>query len=457
MNNKKIKLNETFNNAQIIKKIIESDSCCGCGACILFDKSDKSKMIDTNKGPIPQFNHDSKLAKEINDICPSVGLNYPKLYKYFYGKYPNNWLIGEIENIRTGFSNSPKIRKSSASGGVITEVLIYLLEEKIVDAVIIAKQGIPFPEKARAFIATKKEEIIECSQSIYIPVSMLDILKKLDDSKKYAITCLPEQSSALRAMQQKKYKPALQIKYILGPYTGTALYPEAIRTYLRSKKIKDNDEIKSLKWRAGDWPGYLEIKTKSGKILRTPKIYYNYLIPFFITKTSLQSMDFANEFADLAVGDAWSPKFESKGGGHSVVVTRTKNMEKIISQMNKKNILCLKQEESLKASDMHGHMLDFKKRGSYIRNLLNKKVGKYAPDYGYRPLKISLYRVIIELIIITIFFIGQTRIARYLLVQCPEFLIGPLFNKLRLFWKKISRPTKRKGLGEYKVKIDNFK
>ena len=106
---------------------------------------------------------------------------------------------------------------------------------------------------------------------------------------------------------------------------------------------------------------------------------------------------------------------------------------------------------------MHGHMLDFKKRGSYIRNLLNKKVGKYAPDYGYRPLKISLYRVTIELIIITIFFIGQTRIARYLLGQCPEFLIGPLFNKLRLFWKKISRPTKRKGLGEYKVKIDNFK
>ena len=62
-----------------------------------------------------------------------------------------------------------------------------------------------------------------------------------------------------------------------------------------------------------------------------------------------------------------------------------------------------------------------------------------------------------KIIIITIFFIGKTRIARYLLGQCPEYLIGPLFNKLRLFWKKISRPTKRKGLGEYKVKIDNYK
>lgn len=41
-------------------------------------------MIDTNKGSFPQFNQNSKLAKEINDICPSEGLNYPKLYKYFY-------------------------------------------------------------------------------------------------------------------------------------------------------------------------------------------------------------------------------------------------------------------------------------------------------------------------------------------------------------------------------------
>ena len=99
---------------------------------------------------------------------------------------------------------------------------------------------------------------------------MLDILKKLDESKKYAITCLPEQSSALRAMQEKGYKP-IQIEYILGPYTGTALYPEAIRTYLRSKKIKDNDEIKKPNG-AGAWPGYLEIKTKTGKYCEVQKL-----------------------------------------------------------------------------------------------------------------------------------------------------------------------------------------
>ena len=36
-------------------------------------------------------------------------------------------------------------------------------------------------------------------------------------------------------------------------------------------------------------------------------------------------------------------------------------MEKIIQDMIAKNILNLTLEDPLKASDMHGHMLDFKK------------------------------------------------------------------------------------------------
>ena len=437
-----------------IKQVIDSGLCYGCGACIALDKSKGSKMIDTEYGPIPFFAKNSKIPNDIKNICPSVGINYPKLYKYFFKKYPNNWLTGEIEAVRTGYSNDRIIRNNSASGGVITETLIYLLENKLVDAVIIAKQGIPSAENARAFIASKKKDIIECSQSIYIPVSMLDILKKLDPSKKYAITCLSEQSASLRALQEKKYPPALQIKFILGPYTGTSLYPAAIRSYLRSKKIKDNDQIKSLKWRTGAWPGYLEIKTKSGKILKSPKVYYNYLIPFFITQTSLQSMDFVNEFADLAVGDAWSPKYEGKRSGYSIVVTRTKKMENIIQKMIEKNILNLKLEDPFKASDMHGHMLDFKKRGGYIRNTWRQILGKYAPKYGYRPAEISLPRILIEFIINIFFFIGKTKFARSLIEKIPEHIIGPIFNYSRLLWKKLSRPTKRKGLANYKVYID---
>ena len=162
-------------------------------------------------------------------------------------------------------------------------------------------------------------------------------------------------------------------------------------------------------------------------------------------------MDFVNEFADLAVGDAWSPKFENLGGGHSIVVTRTKKMEKIISEMISQDLLILKKENALKALDMHGHMLDFKKRGSFIRNKIKKIFGFRSPNNGYYPINIPITRYLVEFIISGIFLLGKLSISRWLISRFPESLVGPVFNNLRLFWKKLSRPTKRKGLAEYKI------
>ena len=382
------------------------------------------------------------------------GVNYPDLYKKVYGCFPSNWLVGHVIKVRTGHAANKKIRADAASGGVITQTLIYLLENNLVDAVVIAKQGIPSPELASPVIATTREEILSGAGSVYVPVAMLEILDDLDPNKKYAITCLPEESAILRAMQQNGISSALQIKYVLGPYTGTALNPEAIRCYLQSKKIREDDPITSLKWRAGDWPGYLEVKTKSGKIIRTPKVYYNFLIPFFITQNSLTSMDFANEFADLSVGDAWSPIFETLGGGHSVVVTRNKEMESIIEDMCNRGLLELKVEDVLKATDMHGHMLDFKKRGGWIRNNWRRAFGKSSPDYGYRPKKIPVSRYFVEIIISLIFMVGRLKLSRWLVTKIPESIIGPIFNFLRLNWKKLSRPTKRKGLSNFEIKVN---
>ena len=438
-----------------LEKILKSGICTGCGACIACDLSQNSKMHYDKKGPTPKFTKESEFPDWMLNACSGKGINYPKLYKNTFNKYPENWLLGVINNVFTGYSLNSNIRLSGASGGVITQVLIYLLETKKIDGVILAEQGFPNPESARAVIAYTPEQILKGAQSVYIPVSMLDIIKNIDKDKNYAITCLPEQSAALRVMQQNKHQKALQIKYILGPYTGTAIYSDAIECFLRANGIRKNDKIVSLKWRAGNWPGYLEIKTATGKILKSPKVYYNFLIPFFVTQTSLQSMDFVNEFCDLAVGDAWSPKFESqKNGGFSLIVSRTKEMSAILVKMQENKLLSLSTESKEKAGEMHGHMIDFKKRGSYLRNKWRLITGRLAPDYAYKPENIPISRIFVECFISTIFAIGHTKLAQWILQFIPEKIIGPIFNLTRLKWKALSKPSKRKGLKNFKVKIN---
>lgn len=218
-----------------------------------------------------------------------------------------------MSTVRIGHASDPDVRLRGASGGILTTTLSYLLQSDRVDAVIAVRQGVPHPEMAQAVLCATKEEVVRCAQSVYIPVSMLDSLRHIVPGKRYAMTFLPDQAAALRALQREGFAPALQVKYVVGSYTGTALYPAAIEHYLRSNGVASDDPIVSRAWRAGEWSGYLEIKTASGRCLRSPKVYYNYLIPFYVTRNSTQNMDFANEFEDLAVGDAWSPAYE-KGG-----------------------------------------------------------------------------------------------------------------------------------------------
>lgn len=425
-----------------IGDVVEAGLCTGCGACAAVTGLPMQESVE---GPVPHTLSRNE-GNGILKICPGYGIDYPSLYKHFYGKYPNSWLLGNLDKTWTGHSLDRTIRHNAASGGILTHVLCYLLETNRVDAVICVCQDLPEPPKASVVIASTPEEIMRCSQSVYIPVSTLDALNHLQPGKRYAITCLPDQAAALRQLQLDNHPAANQVKYVLGPFTGTALQPAAIQSILRSHHIPKDDSVKSLKWRAGEWPGHLEIHMSSGRVIKSKKVYYNYLIPFFVTQASLQSIDFANEFCDLSVGDAWSPAFEANGKGHSVVYSRSPHMTVVLEEMLSKQLLSLEDLPSERAADMHGHMIDFKKRGSFIRNHFRRLIGLKSPVYGMFPARIPLIRYLVEIVIVTVLIICRNPLSRAVLPLIPEDIIGPVFNTLRLKWKQLSKPTKRKGL-----------
>ncbi len=427
-----------------LEQVVVGGICTGCGACAAV--SGEIVMQDTPGGPQPRFLSHQPIPDLAFEACPGKGIDYPSLYRSHYGRLPEDWRVGTVDGMWTGYAGDPDIRRAGASGGVTTAVLIHLLETRRIDAAVIARQGVPSPEKAGYHIARTREEILDCAQSVYIPVSMLDALREFKPGERYAMTCVPEQSAALRVLQQAGHEAALQVGYVLGPYTGTALYPGAIRTLLRSHGVRDEDAVASLKWRAGEWPGYLEVITASGRVVRSKKVYYNFLIPFFVTQTSLQSMDFANEFTDLSVGDAWSPKHEALGAGFSVVTSRTPAMTALLEEMRGRRLLVLEPVDPLEASSMHGHMIDFKKRGGHLRNQWRRLLGRAAPDYGLHPVGTSPGRYLVEVVVSGLFAIAGTAAARRALQLIPEKVIGPVFNWLRLNWKAMSKPTKRKGL-----------
>jgi coenzyme F420 hydrogenase subunit beta len=434
---------------KLVKDVINAGLCAHCGTCVGLSKG-KLYFESSAYGPLPSCKSKPlDLDHVILDACPAYKLNHPALQKYVFNRLPDNWLIGHVKKCGVGYSGDEYIRRIGSSGGVITQVLIHLIETKTVEGVITLKLGNSKPYQAEPVIATTKEEIIECAQSIYAPIPVNTILDKSQFFKgSLAYVGLPEQVASIRKLQQSKHPSVSNIKYILGPYVGITMYQDAIASYLRSNGYKGLEDIEELKYRDGEWPGYLRITTKDDKTLKAEKFYYNYLLPFFITRSTLHSIDFSNEYTDISVGDAWNPVYENIGKGFAVVIARTEKGISLLEELAEERKLIFEPKTVNEVMNMHGHMFDFKKRGSFIRMQFRKFFGKRVPEYGLKPLNLKPGRYLVEFFISGIFLICRTRIAKKIIEWIPISILGKFFNFTRKKWKSLSKPTKRKGLAD---------
>ena len=434
-------------------EVVGPGLCTHCGTCAGLSNGTLG-MRTTSDGPLPYRlgSEASELPDAAFEACPGKGLNYPELCAAVFGRQPENWLIGCWRKVYIGFSRTPEVRRAAASGGIITQTLIHLLETGLVDGAVVVRQGRPRPWEAEPFIATTAAEIMESAQSVYVPVPVNSILPKMEEFPgRLAYVGMPDHVASLRQLQLLGHEGAQKAQYILGPYFGLGMYFGAIESFLRSNKVAATDEVTELRYREGEWPGYLQVKTRTGKVLRAEKFYYNYLIPFYVTRSTLMSVDFSNELTDISVGDAWHPRYERQGQGFSVVVARSEKGETLLDSMCEQGLLDLQEVSLQEALSMHGHVLDFKKRGAFIRMGWRKAAGKPVPDYGYRPLNIPFNRKLAELVISSVFAVCGTRPAKRLVEFVPLSVVGPTFHYLRKAWKRLSKPTKRRGLYDLQV------
>jgi coenzyme F420 hydrogenase subunit beta len=429
-------------------EVINQGLCTHCGTCVGLSDNHLS-FKRTSRGPLPVSN--TQQAPEFTPLlysaCPGKGFDYPMLNKSVFGEVPQNWLIGINRGLYISYSLDDDVRRAAASGGVITQTLIFLLDNKMIDGAVVLQQGVPKPWLASPVIATSRDEILAASQSVYSPAPVNTILGEMDRfNGRLAYVGLPDQIASLRVLQSMDHRGANKVKYVIGPYTGTNMYLDAIESFLRSNGIGELTEIEKLRYREGEWPGHLYIRTLDGEEIRAEKFYYNYLIPFYITQASLLAVDFTNELTDISVGDAWNPRLEAKGEGFSVVVSRSELGDDLLHQMANQKLIKLEPITMEDVLDMHGHMLDFKKRGAFIRNRWRSLLGLSTPEYGYFPKSIPLSRHFVEAFISFLFIICKTALSRRVVQILPIELVGPLFEFIRRIWKSISRSTKRRGL-----------
>jgi coenzyme F420 hydrogenase subunit beta len=153
-------------------------------------------------------------------VCPGHSVDFKNLNLEVFGKESEDILIGNYLNCYIGHATDYDIRYNSASGGLITQLLIFALEEGIIDGALVTRMKKDNPLEPEPFIARTKGEIIEASKSKYCPVPANIALKEILASKegeKFAVVGLSCHIQGIRKAEQinKKLKERIVLHLVL--------------------------------------------------------------------------------------------------------------------------------------------------------------------------------------------------------------------------------------------------
>jgi len=432
-----------------LKRVMSSDLCTRCGSCVGLSEG-RIIFIDREGSYTPEVIDEisEEHAARLLYACPGHSFDFPHFRNLFFNDSKDFHLYtGPVNSVSVGFCTDEDIRLRGASGGILSAILIWLLEKGRIDGAVVTGMSDEQPWLTKPFIATSREEILSAAQSKYIITSVNEILPEIQEFKgTLAYVGLPPQVQSIRKLQAIDDPSVRNIKYVLGPFYGNTLHFSSVKSFLRSYNIRDYHNIRKLYFRHGEWPGNMRVEMNDNRVVELPKFHANYLIPFHILTNSLLCTDLSNEFTDISGGDAWAPVYEERGKGFSMVIARSKAGSEILEEMQNENRISLSPISIDDAITMHSHGYDLKKRGTFIRFRFRSFFGLKNPDFGYEIKGFPLSRYLMEIVIDGLFIILGTSFARWVVAQFSPSFIGNIFEHTRKIWKKATFTIKRENL-----------
>lgn len=267
------------------------------------------------------------IGEVIDEVCAK-----PKKVRLLDFNDPDKY-IGEHIRCRMGYAADEKLRANCASGGMVTALLCHLLDTRQIDGAWVTRSEIQDGKLGyRTLIATTKEEIMECSSSVYMYMPLLKHVKMAEEfNGRLAVVMVPCQMRALSAMLEKN--PALNEKVVLklGLYCSGSHHENATLVPLKKKKISLDGAVRIF-YRRGHWRGLSTVVYKDGceRTLSYPKTICAYKNAYFFSREScMVCQDHYCNAADIAFGDIWLKEMKKNPIKHTSCVIRTERADKL--------------------------------------------------------------------------------------------------------------------------------
>lgn len=365
--------------SEIIKKIrLYEEYCTGCGLCssvanVSFRKDEAGFLTPCLTEKHLEF---------CENICPAGG--------HAYNDYSSEW--GQYLQLFAGWANDLSTRTQASSGGILTALCCYLIDNKLVDGIIQTKASESVVYETITIISKTSEQVRACMGSRYsISSPLMNIKQMIQPQQRYAFVGKPCDVASLKAYLALDSELSSQILYLFSFFCAGEPSNRAQKKLLTELNCEYEEECNSLQYRGNGWPGQATaIKKDGSQYSISYDDSWGKILGRDVRKICRFCIDGIGESADIACGDLWyldktnKPDF-SEGDGRNIIFARNHRGMDLLQLADEAGYICIERtsEEQLKFVQAY----QYSRRATMLSKLLALKLlGRNIPKYNWKKM-----------------------------------------------------------------------
>lgn len=367
-----------------MKKIdIYKEFCSGCGLCHSIRNV---KFFENEKG----FKYPALVDDDLafcQKFCPaSNDYNCRKGYTVW----------GNVSSAYIGWSENEKIRNAASSGGALTAICCYLLDEGMVDGIIQTTVGEDTPYSTKTIISRTSDECQKYVGSRYSSSSPLyEIQQIIKRGERYVFIGKPCDVQSLKLYLKSHINLASQIIYCFSFFCAGLPSKNAQRALLKQLGCENETTCTHLDYRGNGWPGFATAYKSDGSCQQiTYDNSWGKILGRDIRKSCKFCIDGIGEYADIVCADAWfinsdgTPDF-TEHNGRNAIFSRNKSGDNVIIGAETKGYLHIEKDDEYINNFTKIQRFQNERRGAMLAMMLAMKLlNKSVPEYNIKKIAI---------------------------------------------------------------------
>ena len=312
-----------------MQDVVDWGLCVGCGSCAQACDRQAVRMVSlASIGLRPLF--DPAVCRQCStclEFCPGVCVS---------NRMPDedaqrraDPLIGPYRAVWEGYAGDAQIRLRASSGGVLSALSLFCLEQAGMQAVVhVAAGEAPFVQQCGC--SRSRAEILDGSGSRYMPSAPCAGLPSAGSGRR-AFVGKPCDVAAVRALGTHRPRQVDGAEMLLTFFCAGTPSAAGVAALVRRVGL-DPAAVREVRFRGNGWPGYFEVRTDEG--WHTQLLPYEQAWHFLQRYRSMRCKlcaDGLGEVGDISCGDAWHRYDPQQSDpGRSLIIVRTARGEALL-------------------------------------------------------------------------------------------------------------------------------